>query len=77
MVIVCPIISSDKKHPFLVPIETEKLTGTAVSKVNTNQVYSLDYTDRAKRNIQFVASLEEEQFYLIAQKFMYNFVFKI
>lgn len=77
MVIVCPITSSDKKHPFLVPIQSEKLTSHSVSKVNTNQVYSLDYTERAKRNIQFVENMEEEQFYLIAQKFMHNFAFKL
>ncbi|WP_368645696.1 type II toxin-antitoxin system PemK/MazF family toxin [Alkalibacterium putridalgicola] len=76
MVIVCPITSTDKDHPFLVKITSEKLPSKSTSKVNTNQVYSLDYSERAKRNIQFVENMEEEQFYRIAQKFMHNFAFK-
>lgn len=75
MVIVCPITTTDKERPFLVPIESEKLSAKFSSKVNTNQVYSLDYTERANRNIQFVENMEEEQFYQIAQKFMHNFSF--
>src|SRR5699024_11087069 len=70
MVIVCPITTTDKERPFLVPIKSKKLPVTSSNKVNTNQVYSLDYTERAKRNIQFVENIEEEQFYQIAQKFM-------
>ncbi len=77
MVIVCPITTTDKKRPFLVPIESENLPAKSSSKVNTNQVYSLDYTERANRNIQFVENMEEEQFYQIAQKFMHNFAFGI
>ncbi len=38
MVIVCPITSTDKERPFLVPITAESLAGKTVSKVNTNQV---------------------------------------
>ncbi|MGX7197517.1 type II toxin-antitoxin system PemK/MazF family toxin [Enterococcus olivae] len=74
MVIVCPITTTDKKRPFLVPVQSVDLP-SASSKVNTNQVFSLDYTERAGRNIQFVENMEEEQFYHIAQKFLHNFGF--
>lgn len=77
MVIVCPITTTPKERPFLVPIHSEKLPEKSKSKVNTNQVYSLDYTERANRKIQFVENMEEEQFYQIAQKFMHNFAFKL
>lgn len=75
MVIVCPITSTDKERPFLVPIISKELSISS-SKVNTNQVYSLDYSNRAHRNIKFIERMEEEQFYQIVQKFMYNFNFK-
>lgn len=77
MVIVCPITTSVKERPFLIPIVSEKLPSHSTSKVNTNQVYSLDFTERAKRNIAFVESLDEEQFYRIVQSFMHNFAFKV
>ncbi|HAJ70320.1 MAG: type II toxin-antitoxin system PemK/MazF family toxin [Alkalibacterium sp.] len=77
MIIVCPITSTNKKKPFLVPITVESLSAKYESKVNTNQVYSLDYSERANRNVQFVETLEEEQFYRIAQKFLYNFAFQL
>jgi|SRR5690625_5037811 len=77
MVIVCPITSTEKERPFLVPITSKNLSSKLSSKVNTNQVYSLDYTERANRNIQFVENMEEEQFYQIVQKFLYNFAFKL
>lgn len=79
LVIVCPITTTEKDRPFFVPISSSKLhaNGTVVSKVNTNQVFSLDYTEKAKRNIQFVDRLEEESFYPIVQMFMHNFSFKI
>jgi len=77
MVIVCPITSTEKKRPFLVSIVAKKLPRKSYSKVNTNQVYSLDYSDNAKRNIQFVENMEEEQFYQIAQKFLHNFSFQL
>lgn len=75
MVIVSPITSTDKERPFLVPITSKTLPPKLLSKVNTNQVYSLDYTERANRDIQFVEKMEEEQFYQIAQKFLHNFAF--
>lgn len=79
LVIVCPITTTEKEKVFLIPISSEKLraNGKAVSKVNTNQVFSLDYTEQANRNIQFIDRVEEENFYHIVQMFMYNFSFKI
>lgn len=78
LVIVCPITTTEKERPFLIPISSDKLRAIemAVSKVNTNQVFSLDYTEKAKRKIQFVDRMEEE-FYHIVQLFRYNFSFKI
>lgn len=79
LVIVCPITTAGKEKVFLIPIESDKLraNGVATSKVNTNQVFSLDYTEKAARNIQFVDRIEEETFYQIVQMFMHNFSFKI
>lgn len=77
MIIVCPITTTDKERPFLVPIKSQKLPAEDTSKVNTNQVYSLDYSERANRNVEFVENMEEEQFYQIVQKFMHNFAFKL
>lgn len=77
MVIVCPITSTDKERPFLVPITSINLPYKSFSKVNTNQVYSLDYSQRANRDIQFVERMKEEQFYQIAQKFLHNFAFAL
>lgn len=79
LVIVCPITTTEKERPFLIPILSKKLraSGSATSKVNTNQVFSLDYTEQAKRNIQFVDTVEEEEFYQIVQMFLHNFSFKI
>jgi|SRR5690625_2739096 len=77
LVIVCPITSTKKERPFFVPISSDRLLGSTISKVNTNQIYSLDYTEKAKRNIQYVDTLEEEQFYQVVQLFMYNFSFKL
>ena len=79
LVIVCPITSLNKERPFLVPIYSEKLhtPDNAISKVNTLQVYSLDYTEHAQRGIKYVDTLDEETFYEIAQKFLQNFSFVI
>lgn len=77
LVIVCPITSTEKVRPFFVPISSKKLRSSKASKVNTNQVFSLDYTVNARRNIKYVDTLEEESFYEIVQMFMHNFSFKI
>ena len=40
MVIVCPITTTAKERPFLVPIESHHLPEKTIRKVNTNQLYS-------------------------------------
>jgi len=77
LMIVCPITSTKKERPFFIPITSDNLRGSNTSKVNTNQVFSLDYTKRGKRNIKYIDTLEEEKFYEIVQMFMHNFSFKI
>ena len=77
LVIVCPITSTRKERPFFIPVHSTKLQGTEISKVNTNQVFSLDYTKNAKRIIKYIETLDEEKFYEIVQLFMHNFSFKI
>ncbi|EGO5074395.1 type II toxin-antitoxin system PemK/MazF family toxin [Enterococcus faecalis] len=79
LVILCPITSLNKDRPFLVPVYSEKLhnSDNTISKVNTLQVYSLDYTEQANRDIKYVDTLNEETFYEIAQKFLQNFSFSI
>lgn len=77
LVIVCTITSTKKDRLFFIPITSDNLHGSNTSKVNTNQVFSLDYTKRGKRNIKYIDTLEEEKFYEIAQMFMHNFTFKI
>lgn len=77
IVIACPITTTLKERPFLIAIESKNLPENFNCKVNTNQVYSLDYSDRANRKNQFIETMEEEQFYIIVQKFMHNFAFKL
>lgn len=79
LIIVCPITTSDKNRPFFVPIQSDKFKLDEVkrSKVNTLQVFSLDYTEKAKRNVKYIDTLEEEAFFDIAQRFLKNFSFPI
>ncbi|WP_324249883.1 type II toxin-antitoxin system PemK/MazF family toxin [Enterococcus mundtii] len=79
LIILCPITTSDKNRPFLVPIQSDKFKLDEVkrSKVNTLQVFSLDYTEKAKRNVKYIDTLEEEAFFDIAQRFLKNFSFPI
>ena len=76
---VAGIVITNEFPCFLVPIYSEKLhtSDNAVSKVNTLQVYSLDYTEQAQRRIKYVDTLDEETFYEIAQKFLQNFSFAV
>jgi mRNA interferase MazF len=79
LIIVCPITTSDKERPFLVPIQNEKLkaSNNKISKVNTLQVFSLDYTETANLNVKYVDTLDEEIFFDVAQRFLKNFSFPI
>ena len=73
LIIVCPITTTKKQMPFLIPAENKELSND--SKINTKQVFSLDYTNQGERSIAFIAKLSEEKFLLAAQMFMYNFSF--
>jgi hypothetical protein len=39
LAVVCPIINTDRKNPFHVPVDSDKLTGFVMSE----QVKSIDY----------------------------------
>ena len=73
LLIVCPIISTDKSWPFLLPIQYEALS--VRSKVNIRQVYSLDYTNKGQRNVVVIGKLDQKDFLIVAQLFMQNFNF--
>ena len=73
LIIVCPITSSDKERPYLVPINNESLKEN--SKVNTKQVYSLDYSERGGRNVQIIGKITNKEMINIAQHFLMNFNF--
>ena len=79
LIIVCPITTSDKERPFLVPVQSYNLKTNVekISKVNTLQVFSLDYTKQANRNVKYIDTLDEEVFFDIAQRFLKNFSFPI
>ena len=73
LIIVCPITSTTKTRPYFIPIASEVLNKQ--SKVNTKQVYSLDYTKKGNRNVEVIGRLEEKEFLNIAQHFLLNFNF--
>ena len=73
LIIVCPITSSDKERPYFVPINNERLKVN--SKVNTKQVYSLDYSKRGGRNVQIIGQITNKEMMNIAQHFLMNFNF--
>ena len=73
LIIVCPITSTDKQRPYFLPINSKALQKD--SKVNTKQVYSLDYTDEGNRNVKVIGKVEMKEFLNIAQYFMLNFNF--
>jgi len=73
LIIVCPITSSDKERPYLVSINNESLK--VKSKVNTKQVYSLDYSKHAGRNVQIIGKITNKEMINIAQHFLMNFNF--
>lgn len=73
LIIVCPITSTDKLRPYFIPINSKVLQKD--SKVNTKQVYSLDYTDKGNRNVKVIGKVEMKEFLNVAQHFMLNFNF--
>lgn len=73
LIIVCPITSTTKERPYFLPIKNEALMKD--SKVNTKQVYSLDYTAAGNRNVKVIGKVETKEFLNIAQHFLLNFNF--
>ena len=73
LIIVCPITSTTKQRPYFLPISSEALQKD--SKVNTKQVYSLDYTSEGNRNVKVIGKVDMKEFLNIAQHFMLNFNF--
>lgn len=75
LIIVCPITTSDKEQPYFVEIEHESLKSG--SKVNTKQVYSLDYTKRGGRKVEVLGMVSQREWINIVQHFLMNFNFPI
>ncbi|ALS36103.1 growth inhibitor PemK [Enterococcus rotai] len=73
LIIVCPITSTKSKQPYFVSINNEVFEKE--SKVNTKQVYSLDFTEKGGRNVQVIGHLQTKEFLNIAQHFLLNFNF--
>jgi mRNA interferase MazF len=47
------------------------------SKVNTKQVYTLDYSERGGRKIEILGKLSKKELINVAQHFMMNFNFPL
>lgn len=73
LIIVCPITSTKVNRPYYLPLTNDALNKE--SKVNTKQVYSLDYTSEGNRNVKVIGKVETREFLNIAQHFMLNFNF--
>lgn len=72
-VIVCPITSVIRDNPTYYTLNNYKTKGQVV----THQIHSYDYTLDAHRNIEYIESLRDQDFYRIAQLVGYDFGFKI
>lgn len=75
LIIVCPITSVTRERPYFVKINNDKLKKD--SKVNTKQVYSLDYTENGGRNVEIIGEVTKKEMLDIAQHFLMNFNFTI
>lgn len=75
LIIVCPITSSEINRPYFVPLEDENLKQG--SKVNTKQVYSLDYTEAGGRKVKQIGEVTKAELLNIGQHFLLNFQFSI
>ncbi len=75
LIIVCPITSTNKNRPYFVEIKHEKLASG--SRVNTKQVYTLDYSKQGGRKIDILGKVSQREFINIAQHFLMNFNFQL
>ncbi len=73
LIIVCPITSSSKDRPYFVDIQHEKLK--VDSKVNTKQLYTLDYNTHGGRNVEVLGKVSKKEMIKIAQHVLMNFNF--
>lgn len=71
--IVCPITSTIRRNPTYFDLHDYSVRG----QVATAQIYTMDYTDRAGRNIEYKEKMEDEDFLQIAQMVQNNFRFNI
>lgn len=73
-VIVAPITSTIRKLPTYITLSDQyKIHG----QVNCQQVYSYDITTKAKRNIEYIEKMKDEDFYKVAQLILWDFNFDI
>ncbi|MGM0338837.1 type II toxin-antitoxin system PemK/MazF family toxin [Enterococcus sp. AZ007] len=75
LIIVCPITSSNKNRPYFVEIVNNALKSG--SKVNTKQVYTMDFTARGGRNVEIIGEVSKKAFLNIAQHVQMNFNFQL
>ncbi|MBO1298641.1 MULTISPECIES: type II toxin-antitoxin system PemK/MazF family toxin [unclassified Enterococcus] len=75
LIIVCSIMSINKNRPYFVDIKHEKLTHG--SRVNTKQVYTLDYSEQGGRKIEVLGKISQRDLINVAQHFLMNFNFQL
>lgn len=73
LMMVCPVTSTDKKRPYFVEINHEKLKSG--SKVNAKQIYTMDYTIRGGREVEVIGKVSKKEMINIAQHVLMNFNF--
>lgn len=75
LVILCPITSTRKDHPYFVDLSNPSLRQG--SKVNTKQVYNFDVTVDGGRNVEVIGQISKKELIDIAQHFLLNFNFQL
>lgn len=75
LVIVCPITTTSKQRPYLIPLHSEIQNRILKpnSKVNTMQVYTLDVTPEGHRRPEYLGRLNRTEFLMISERFLQNF----
>lgn len=73
LLMVCPITTTTKERPYLVPIDHPQLAKN--SKVNTSQIYTIDYTQAGNRKVKCIGKLNTKDFLMIGQCVLLNFNF--
>ena len=75
LVIVCPITTTSKQRPYLIPLKSEIQNKVVKphSKVNTMQVYTLDVTKDGHRYPEYLGRLDRTEFLIIGERFLQDF----